>query len=618
MDRNTVIGFILIFGLMLAWMYSTMPSQEELERQRQEQLEREMLAEDPEPRADPLDPDMQDEEAGPVSRPAGRQALGVFEYTSTSDTLSTWVETPKYRARFTNAGAGPASFHLKQHHKWNGDPVQLISDTTRSAYSLEFLSTENYNIETDKLLFRPVAHEPRITLGEGEITTLQYELLLEDGNRILYTFTLDGSTYQIQLNIRFFGAEQYISGRSYELVWKPAILPSELDVPSEAQYTSAYSYAGGVLEQFQPSETGYSESIITGNVTWVASKSKFFAQIMKSQEPTDGAILSANHSMAPENGEMIHDYSTALRTRLSGQNTSFDYRFYLGPLEFRELRDFDANAYDMIDTGFRFIQWFSDPFVKYIILPFFGFFGGVTGNMGITIILFAVLIKIVLYPLTKKSFESMAAMRELQPEMETIKEKYKDDPQKQQQATMKLFKTAKVNPLGSCLPNLLQIPVLITFWRFFQNAIEVRQEQFLWADDLAAPDIILNLPFTIPLMGDHIAGFVLLMTASMVVQMRISGQSSTAPNPALKMMQYIMPVMLLFIFNRLSSGLSLYYLIYNALSIGQQMMINKKLDHVKLMGSVDKKKAKEMRKEKMLKEKQERKEQNKQLQQQKP
>lgn len=193
----------------------------------------------------------------------------------------------------------------------------------------------------------------------------------------------------------------------------------------------------------------------------------------------------------------------------------------------------------------------------------------------------------------------MAAMREIQPEMKAIQEKYKEDPQKQQKATMELFKKAKVNPLGGCLPNLLQIPVLVTLWKFFQNAIEIRGESFLWATDLSAPDVILDLPFTIPFMGNFIAGFVLLMTVSMVIQMRISGQGG-ASNPQMKILQYVFPVMMLFIFNAFASGLSLYYLVYNVLSIGQQMLINNKVDHVKLMEGIDKRKAKEMAKEQAM------------------
>ncbi len=584
---------------MIGWMYYTMPSQEEIERQRQERAEREAVPEEPE---EPIV--RRGIESRPELRDPGHEptSLGIFAHPSYEDTVSIWVETPKYRTRFTNLGGGPASFHLKEHNHWQGGLVQLISDTTRSAYSLEFLSTENFNIETDQLLFRPVSHPDAIRLDEGETASLQYELVLEDESSIFFTYEFLGGSYQIMLNVAFEGAGVHVSGRSFELAWKPAIPPTERDIASEAQYTAAYSYAGGILERFQPSNAGYHESIITGNVTWVGSKSKFFTQIMKARETTDGAILSAVLWDDPDNGITYHDFNTALRTRIS-PTAAFNYQLYLGPLQYRYLREFDPAAYNMVDTGFRFIKWFSDPFVKFVILPFFGFVGGVTGNMGITIILFAVLIKIVLYPLTKKSFESMAAMKELAPEIEAIKEKYKGDQQKQNMATANLFKKAKVNPLGSCLPNLLQIPVLITFWRFFQNAIEVRQESFLWARDLSAPDILVELPFTIPLMGSHIAGFVLLMTASMFVQMKVSGQGSATSNPTLKMMQYVLPVMLLVIFNRLSSGLSLYYLIYNALSIVQQMMINKKMDHMKLMESVDKKKAKEMRRKQMLEEK---------------
>jgi len=240
--------------------------------------------------------------------------------------------------------------------------------------------------------------------------------------------------------------------------------------------------------------------------------------------------------------------------------------------------------------------------VKWVIIPVITTLGDWTGNYGLAIILFALLIKIALYPLTKKSFESMAAMRELQPEMKALQEKYKDEPQKQQEATLKLFKKAKVNPLGGCLPNLLQLPVLVTLWKFFQNAIEIRGESFLWADDLSAPDVVLNLPFEIPFFGDFVAGFVLLMTAAMVVQMQVSGQGGAA-NPQMKILQYVFPVMLLVIFNRFASGLSLYYLVYNVLSIAQQFMINKKIDHVKMMEGIDKKKAREMEKEQKLEQK---------------
>ncbi|MGA0233408.1 MAG: membrane protein insertase YidC, partial [Saprospiraceae bacterium] len=223
----------------------------------------------------------------------------------------------------------------------------------------------------------------------------------------------------------------------------------------------------------------------------------------------------------------------------------------------------------------------SDPFVRFIVIPFFNIMGGFISNYGVLVIIFAASVKLILSPLTFKSYKSMAAMRELQPLMKEIQEKYKNDPQKQQKATMDLYRKNKVNPLGGCLPMLLQFPILITLWRFFQNSILLRQESFLWASDLSAPDFIINLPFGIPFLGDQIAGFVILMAISMGLQSKLTGgasgggAASGAMAQQMKIMQYLLPFMMLFIFNNFASGLSLYYLIFNVLSILQQLYINK-------------------------------------------
>ncbi len=597
MDRNTVIGFTLIFVLLVAWIVTTAPDPEVMEQRRMERLAQDSLRALQEQSEQELEVF---EDLEPTAQ------VGIFDQ-GVQDTLITVVETPRYTVHFSNIGGGPVRYYLNNYKTWNGKTVQMLSDSLMSTYSLGFISEENYFIETNRLPFQPVDFTDHIVVEEGQETAIQYVLEVEDGRRMIYTYSFNADSYEFGLNIRFDGIEELISGRNVEFTWTSPLNATERSRSSEAMYTAAYSRAGGVLEQFQPGE-GFSETLITGNIDWVASKTKFFTQIMKPVTPSDGATITAEISGDPSAESTIHAYTTSIRSRIAMEN-QMDFRMYVGPLDLMELRDFDRNAFDMVDTGFRFMTWFSDPFVKWVIVPFFKFMGNATGNIGVTIIIFAFLVKLVLYPLTKKSFESMAAMRELQPEMKLIQEKFKDNPQKQQEATLKLFKKAKVNPLGSCLPNLLQVPVLITFWRYFQNAIELRQESFLWAPDLASPDVILNLPFEIPFLGDHIAGFVLLMSASMVIQMRISGQSTATPNPMLKVFQYVLPVMLFFIFNTLSSGLSLYYLIYNSLSIGQQMLINKQIDHVKLMETVDKKRAKEMRREQLLEEKRKKKEQ---------
>lgn len=594
MDRNTVTGLILIFLITLAWFYYTAPSQEELDRQAREKAVRDSIAALNLP---PAQPEIRAEEEEPAEVAEQTQtSMGFFAQADSSrqvDQRVTRVETPLYTVEFSNRGAGPVRFELHDHLTWDGQRVQLISDTTKSVYSLGFTSAQNYNIDTHRLMFVPQFEGDRFTLAEGDSLTLGYELPMGDRGAVRFEYTLFGGTYEIGLDIQFVGSQSLVSSRSMEFGWNSTLNYSERYLSTEAPSVSAYSFAGGELEQFILTSPGREEKIVNGDISWVSTKTKFFTQIIKPLQPSDGAYFTAQRIGEDTDPAAQRNYTSALRSALPETET-LSYRLYVGPLSFSQLRSFDDHAFDMVDMGYSFLRWFSDPLVRYAIIPYFVFFSGFIANYGILIIIFAFLIKLVLYPLTKKSFESMAAMREIQPEMKLIQEKYKEDPQKQQQAMLKLYKEAKVNPLGGCLPNLLQLPILVTLWMFFQNSILIRQKPFLWAEDLSAPDVILSLPFNIPLLGDHISGFVLLMTITMIVQMQISGQ--TAPNNQMKVLTYILPAMLFVFFNNIASGLSLYYMIYNILSIAQQMLINKQIDHAKLMGSIDKKAGRELEK----------------------
>jgi len=585
---------------MVAWAYFTMPSEEELQRRRAEQARQDSIAAvqaDSQTQANQQPPQQgraveQDEESATTQQTLRedtetRAEMGMFTAASIADTAELKVETPLYSATFTNVGAGPSQITFKDYETWDHKPVKMISDTTQSAYSMGFLTSENYNVETEELVFKQLTPGKSLTVGEGDSTQVQYALDLSDNRRLLYTYTLFGDSHNIKLDVQFEGMQRDIIGGSVDFGWKPALNFTEKNPETtEATYASAYVYTGGEMEQLKLSEAGRNTQNYNGDIDWVATRTKFFTQIIETMNPTESALLVGEQTGATDKTTTEHRYRSFITTDLSPKGTA-SFQMYVGPLSYHALQGFDAQAYNMVDTGYSWLSWISDPLVKYIIIPYFGFVDDYMGY-GLAIILFAVLIKMILYPLTKKSYKSMAEMKELQPKMQEIKEKYADDPEKQQKATMKLYKEAGVNPLGGCLPNLLQLPILITLWRFFQNSILIRQQEFLWASDLSAPDYIINLPLNVPFLGDQIAGFVLLMTGAMIAQSKLTGGMGPggggggAPGGInMKAFQYVFPFMLLFIFNNFASGLSLYYLIYNVVSIAQQLLIYRQIDNEK-------------------------------------
>jgi YidC/Oxa1 family membrane protein insertase len=573
---------------MLGWFYFTMPSEEELAKQQEQQALQDSLAQIEQSQQDSIaaleapEPDQKEKETViREEQDKAPQAKGLFAQSTVLQEKELVVQTPLYTATFTNRGGGPNSFILNKYDTWDGQPVQLISDSTHSAYNIGLLSTDNYNIETQNILFSQVTKGSSINIGKGDQREIQYELSLEDGRKVVITYTLNGNNYQMKADVQFIGLKQYVVGGSIDFGWSSPLQFTEKDHTQDALATSAYVHAGGELEQFKVKDPGRKEDNINGNIDWVASKTKFFTQLIKPLSPTDAAMLVGEVTGKSDNPNTQHRYKTAIRTDLD-DNGSASFKLYVGPMEYREIIKVDDRAYDMVDIGWSWLRWFSEPFVRWLVIPSFEWMSGFISSFGVIIIIFASFVKLILSPLTYKSFKSMAAMGELQPQMKELQEKYKDNPQKQQKATMELYRKNKVNPLGGCLPNLLQFPILVTLWRYFQNSILIRQEGFLWASDLSAPDYIIHLPFNLPFLGEHIAGFVLLMTAAMMVQSKLTGGMSGGGGSSpmagqMKILQYIFPLMLLFVFNNFASGLSLYYLVFNVLSIIQQFFIKRSI-----------------------------------------
>tara|TARA_R110002124_G_scaffold111545_4_gene265458 strand:- start:3295 stop:5100 length:1806 start_codon:yes stop_codon:yes gene_type:complete len=592
LDKNTATGIGLIFLLMVAWFVVSMPSEEERAAQIAERARQDSLAQieaaEAELNTSVGVTDIQ--QARPESTIKENQSqesvtpqTGIFSGSEETEQLEFTVTTPLYTVVFSNKGAGPISFTFSEYDTWAGVPYQLISDSTKSAYNFGFLTTENYNVDTQNLFFTQINRGTFLTLGEGESKELSYALQLSDGRQIVYTYTFIGDTYEIDLNVEFIGVSDYIVGRAVDFGWNSKLNSSEKDKKQEGIDAAAYVYLGDELEKFKLDEPGRKEETFNGNIDWTATRTKFFTQFIKPLHQTESAFLTGEVTGEMDDPLTKHKYTASITSSIPDDGV-LSYKLFVGPLKYYDIKKVDEHAYDMVEVGYNWLRFFSDPFVRFIVIPFFTFFSGFISNYGILVIIFATSVKLVLSPLTFKSYKSMAAMKDLQPQLKEIQDKYKDNPQKQQQETMKIYKKNKVNPLGGCLPNLLQFPILITLWRFFQNSILLRQEEFLWASDLSAPDYIINLPFTIPFLGDAIGGFVLLMSIAMIFQSKLTGGMSGGgggSNPMaqqMKVLQYIFPVMLLFIFNSFASGLSLYYLIFNVLSIAQQLYINKTLN----------------------------------------
>lgn len=592
MDRNTITGLLLIFAITIAWAFYSMPSEEELQQQRAQQALQDSIA-----AAEARERGVGDPAGTSQSQPAEDSlpertlnnqtetpALGAFQDAAYGDTTRTIVRTPVYEIEFTNLGAGPSKFTLLEYNRWDQQQMQMISDTSQSTYSLGFLSSQNYNIETNNILFEPLYSSNRIEIGEGESEQLRYQLQLDDDSRILYTYTFYGDRYEYELDIEFQNMLEYIGDSNVDFGWTSALNVSERDVAQDQLNSASHVYTGGELEKLQMTEPGSNEQTYSGTIDWVSTKSRFFAQFIKPVTNSNAAILRGEITGTVGEPGAIHHYQSYITSNIVADNV-LEYEFYVGPLRYQYTKSFDDNAYDVVEIGYALIRWFADPLVRYLIIPFFTIGSTLISNYGVLIILFGIIIKLVLYPLTAKSFKSMAAMKDLQPQMQEIKEKYKDDPQKQQKETLALYKKAGVNPLGGCLPMLLQFPILITLFFFFQNSMIIRQEPFLWATDLSAPDYIIDLPFSIPFLGDQIGGFVLLMTAAMFLQTKLTGSvggmgggASPGGGPNMKAFTYVLPFILLFVFNNFAAGLSLYYLVYNVLSAAQQVLIKKQTE----------------------------------------
>ncbi len=579
MDRNVLTATVLIAIIMVVWLTWLAPAPTPVEE----------LAVVPDSTKEVSTQEFVeqgDPEVGAVQILAADDST--FVPGQDADIRTIAVENSLYRVELSSQGGTFSSFELKDYTVAGSERlVQLVDTTKGGALGVLFTSPGNRNYDSRAFVFESSSSQDLLTVGDAPVT-VSFTADVGSGQiELAYTFKPD--SYEIDVEINQPGASSFSTREGYELVWNGGIPFSELDHETAAQHTGAFARSGGDVEDVLLNSDPYDERSLRGEVDWVAVKNKYFTVVMMPQQPTRGAELIGERFGEVSESYGRHDYLASLLMPSAGAEAD-QYTLYMGPMVYGNLNDYDLDLYNMVDFGWDFFEMITRPLARFIFIPAFTYLGQFM-PYGWVIILLAFLIKLVLYPLTKTSFKSMAKMRELQPRMEVIKEKHADNPQKQQEAMMKMYKETGVNPLGGCLPMLLQYPVIIALWQFLPQAIELRQQGFLWAQDLSAPDFILSLPFSIPMYGDAVAGFTLLMGISMVFQMKLSMTSQN--NAQAKIFTYVFPVMIFVIFNRLAAGLNLYYLCYNVLTAAQQKVINKQIhDHPEELEPKKKTKAK--------------------------
>ena len=565
MDRQSILGFVLIFIVLVVWMWiNNPPPKQGTAPPAKSQVKQDTVKvlDQPPPEKKP-----DSKPSDPYGKFFAARATGTERFYK--------VETPTFRAEISSKGGRIKTWELKNYKTWDGKPVQLVDYESNGDLSLLFTTADGRLINTKELYFDILTPGDHVELGGNNF---EFEIILSlpasNGGRLLKTLKFRNNVEGFTTDLKFVNLGDVIANYEYQILWEHGVRYAEHNSIDESSFAAAYAYAGKELTEIDATSPEKKvEKDLTGVVDWVATRNKYFAvALIPGQPVSSGAYLEGTHKIMPDNGA-TEIYSIALKMPFTGnaeENCSF--KVFLGPLDLGLLRSYDANVESIMSLGWA---WVIRPIAEYIMLPLFNVIHLAIPNWGIVIIVFSMLIKIALHPLTRTQMKSMKKMQALQPLMDEVREKYKDDPQKMNQAIMNLYKEYGVNPAGGCLPLLLQLPILYALYSVFRANIELRQASFVWwITDLSVPDIAVSLPFHIPLFGvKDLSGIALIMGVSMFVQ-----QKMTVKDPRQKMMIWMMPIMMTLIFNSLPSGLNLYYTVFNILAIIQQVFVNKQHD----------------------------------------
>jgi YidC/Oxa1 family membrane protein insertase len=555
-DRKTVLAFVLI-GLLLIFVNTDL-------------YQKWMLGDAPRPplsdstavrQPDFAQPDPETAAFTPaIAPPADTAAANLAQERAQEKEIR--VETPLYSGAFSTLGASLKSWQFKKYSSPGGGPVSLFQNGADNLVVQlptidDTLNTGQFNFAVD------YPFGGSLTLQSGEKRDLVFTRALAPGKFIRKTYSLSADEYTVRLKIELVNLRDILQGYSYLLSWHTGLASTEPRPAEDMTYAMAYSLANKDLDEFDVGSDNYKQG---GSddwpAQWAAARNKYFAVAIIPQNLTAKGVRYYGSTTKLNNEVIGKTYQLDVSMPLErDRDFSQEFAVYIGPLDYDVIKKLGVGLDAIMNFGWKIIQ----PISK-LVLWAFQFLNSFIPNYGIVIVVFSLLVKIILHPLTKKSYQSMQEMQRIQPEMARLREKYANDAQKMNVEMMKLYKEHGVNPMGGCLPMLLQMPLLYALFIVFRSTIELRQAPFFgWIKDLSAPDAIFTLPFSIPLYGNLVCVLPIVMGATMLIQ-----QAMTVTDPKQKMMVYMMPIIMTLAFNTFPSGLNLYYTLFNVLSILQQ------------------------------------------------
>jgi len=608
MNKNSILGFILIAGIMIGYTYWMTPSEEELakqqyvadsiahiQRQKAEELASttKVLEQSSQPEAPAIEITHEQRETFSDLQ----NKYDVFANAAIGDEQLYIIENDLVKIEVSNKGGHIKTIELKDYQTYDSLPVILFNPET-SKFGLSFFS-HNRIINTENFYFTPdeFAKSHMVVSGTESLSFSMRlyigstEGVVNNNSYIEYLYTLNGDNYMIDFTINIVGMEGVISSNSsfVDLNWYADLRQQEKTIDQFNGSTIYYKYYQDEVDYMD--ETDDDEEQITTKLKWVSFKQRFFSSTLIAKNSFNNGRLKVFEKENPGSDRYLKSMQAdfELPINLKG-STSIPFSFYFGPNKFYTLKAYDLELERQIPIGWGFfiLAWINE----YIVIPTFDWLGGYGWNYGIVILVLTIMLKTLLFPIAYKTYYSTAKMRVLKPEVDELGKKFpkKEDSMKKQQAVMALYKKAGANPAAGCVPMLLQMPILFAMFRFFPASIELRQQPFLWAHDLSSYDSIATLPWDIPFYGDHVSLFTLLMTVSTIMYTYLNNQmmaNQSTQMPGMKTMMYLMPVMFLGIFNSYASGLSYYYFLANIITFGQMFVFRYAINEDKLRAKIE-------------------------------